>query len=238
MKIAVINGTEIKGCTYSMKNMFLKALGEDNEIAEFYLPKDCPVFCTGCKSCFLKDMSVCPHSKYIVPIWKSIVKSDLIVITSPTYVFHATGQLKALLDHLGKNWMVHSPQEELFSKQAVIITNAIGMGTKKVIKDIKDSLDFWGVARTYYVQQALYETDWENVKSDVKEKIQKQCDNISKKILKRKQVKPKLKVKVLFNACKFAQKMINKQQKQNGNEETADYKYWKQKGWLDGKKPY
>jgi multimeric flavodoxin WrbA len=54
MKITVINGTEIKGCTYHIKESFLETLRDDNEITEFYLPKNLPHFCCGCKNCFLK----------------------------------------------------------------------------------------------------------------------------------------------------------------------------------------
>jgi len=139
MYITVINGTEQKGCTFTMKEVFITILGTNNEISEFYLPRDCPVFCTGCKACFYKDISICPHSEYTVPIWSSILKSDLLIFTSPTYVFHLTGQMKALLDHFATKWMAHSPEKPMFRKQAVVITNAIGQGMGKTAGDIKDS---------------------------------------------------------------------------------------------------
>jgi hypothetical protein len=53
MNIVLINGTEVKGCTYHLKNIFLDVLREGNNIEEFYLPKDCPYFCCGCKTCFI-----------------------------------------------------------------------------------------------------------------------------------------------------------------------------------------
>ncbi len=238
MKIVVINGTEIKGCTHQMKQMLLQTLGQENDITEYSLPHDCPVFCTGCKGCFLADMSVCPHAKYTVPIWEQLSQAELIVITSPTYVFHVTGQLKALLDHYGSKWMVHSPDGKMFSKQAVVLTNAIGMGTKKVIRDIQDSLDFWGVAKTYHIQQTLHETDWSKISSHRKEKIQAQCDHVARKLSRHKTVKPRLKIRVLFHASKLAQKMIDKQQKKSGGTETQDHRYWQAHHWLDGEKPY
>ena len=90
-----------------MKEMFLSSIGSGHDITEFYLPRDCPVFCTGCKKCFYADISVCPHSEYTVPIWESILEADLLVLTSPTYVFHVTAQMKALLDHFATKWMAH-----------------------------------------------------------------------------------------------------------------------------------
>ena len=238
MNIVVINGTELKGCTFSMKDMFLSAMGEGHIITEYYLPKDCPVFCTGCKACFFKDISVCPHSQYTVPIWESISKADLLVFTSPTYVFNVTAQLKALLDHLATKWMAHSPEKQMFSKQAVIITNAIGQGMGKTVRSIKDSLDFWGVAHTYVVKQALFQAKWDIVDNKRKAKIKAQCELISMKVLKRKYAKPRLKIKGLFYIMKVAQIMINKSELKAGKESTKDYLYWKENGWLNKQKPW
>ena len=40
MHITIINGTEQKGCTYAMKEVFISALESDNKVTEFYLPKE------------------------------------------------------------------------------------------------------------------------------------------------------------------------------------------------------
>lgn len=79
MKIVVINGTEVKGCTYHIKEIFLSVLKKENEIIEFYLPKDMPHFCIGCKTCFFKSESLCPHVGYVMPIWNEMLKADLLV---------------------------------------------------------------------------------------------------------------------------------------------------------------
>ena len=238
MKITVINGTEQKGCTFSMKELFLSAMGEGHCVTEFFLPRDCPVFCTGCKACFFSDIKSCPHSRYTVPVWESILSADLLVFTSPAYVFHVTAQMKALLDHYGTKWIAHSPEKPLFSKQAVIITNAIGQGMGKAAAAIKDSLDYWGVARTYIVKQALFQAKWENVSPGRKKAINDQCKIIAKKIVRKKKVVPCLKVRLIFHLMKIAQKMIDKAELKAGREHSKDYLYWKENGWIDGKKPW
>ena len=49
MNIVAIYGTEHKGSTYNIVQLLLKKLmGEENELIEFYLPKDMPHFCKGC----------------------------------------------------------------------------------------------------------------------------------------------------------------------------------------------
>ena len=238
MKITVMNGTEQKGCTFAMKERFLSALGDGHEVTEYVLPRDCPVFCTGCKACFYSNISVCPHAQYTVPIWESILEADLLVFTSPTYAFHATAQMKALLDHLATKWMAHSPEKPMFGKQAVIITNAIGQGMRKTARDIKDSLDFWGVARTFVIKQALLRPRWDAVSGKRKQAIQKQCERVAGKLKTEQRVTPRLKIKLLFFVMKISQGMIDKSERKAGRERTKDYLYWKEMGWLDGKKPW
>ena len=238
MNILVINGTEQKGCTFAMKEVFLAAMGGGHDITEYFLPRDCPVFCAGCKACFFRDISVCPHSQYTAPIWESVLKADLLVFTSPTYVFHVTAQMKALLDHYGTKWMAHSPEKPMFSKQAVIITNAIGQGMGKTARDIKDSLDFWGVARTYIIKQALFQAKWDDVDDKRKSAVKAKCEKATAKIKSKKCVKPSIKIKILFFVMKLAQSMIDKGERKAGREHTKDYLHWKENGWLDGKKPW
>ena len=94
MKITVINGTEKRGVTRKLKDTFLEGF-TSAEITEFYLPKDCPAFCCGCTNCFMKGEEACKDYSYINAIEKSLIQADLIVMTSPSYVMHATGAMKA-----------------------------------------------------------------------------------------------------------------------------------------------
>ena len=146
MKIVVVNGTEIRGCTYHIKEAFLELLRQGNEICEFYLPKDLPHFCCGCKTCFFKSEKDCPHAEYVLPIWNALLSAELLVFTSPVYALRTTGQMKALLDHLCVHWMVHRPDDSMFTKKAVILTNAIGILNSGAQKEIATSLSWLGVS--------------------------------------------------------------------------------------------
>ncbi len=59
MNITVINGTEKRGVTYRLKDIFLSKFKDKANITEYYLPKDCPSFCNGCTNCILKGESTC-----------------------------------------------------------------------------------------------------------------------------------------------------------------------------------
>ncbi len=105
MKITVINGTEKHGVTYRMKEIFLEQFRDDSEITEYYLPKDGPGFCMGCTACFRNNPNLCKDADIVQKIEKSLLEADLLVFTSPAYVFHTTGAMKALLDHFGYRWI-------------------------------------------------------------------------------------------------------------------------------------
>ena len=106
MNITVINGTEKHGVTYRLKETFLTEFRDEANITEYYLPKDCPNFCVGCLNCTLKGEKTCKDAEYIRKMDESLLKADLIVMTSPAYVFHVTGAMKALLDHFAYRWML------------------------------------------------------------------------------------------------------------------------------------
>ena len=80
------------------------------EITEYFLPRDFGQFCTGCTKCFMDNETLCPHYKALQPITEALDTSDIIILASPVYVYHATGAMKSFLDHYGYRWMVHSPE--------------------------------------------------------------------------------------------------------------------------------
>ena len=164
MKITVINGTEKHGVTYRLKEIFLDELRDRSEITEFYLPRDCPGFCIGCTACFRTYEDKCKDAEYTQKIEKALLEADLLVFTSPAYVFHTTGAMKAMLDHFGYRWMPHRPAKEMFGKRAVIITQCLGAGGKSAAKDIKDSLSWWGVSDIRVCSfKLMSEIDWEKI---------------------------------------------------------------------------
>jgi len=126
----------------------------------------------------------------------------------------------------------------MFRKQAVVITNAIGQGMSKTAKDIKNSLDFWGVARTYVIQQALFSAKWDEVPEKRRAAVAAQCKHVAAKILSAKRVTPRLKIRALFIVMKLSQGMIDKGERKAGRGHTADYLHWQRNGWLEGKKPW
>ncbi|MCI8728393.1 MAG: flavodoxin family protein [Clostridia bacterium] len=236
MKITVINGTEKHGVTYRIKEIFLQNF-QGADVVEFYLPKDCPSFCIGCTSCFMKGENNCKDFDYTHKIEKSLIESDLIVMTSPAYVMHATGAMKSLLDHLGYRWMPHRPAPEMFGKRAVIITQCLGAGAKLTAKDIKHSLSWWGISKIGMFSGSLMsDIIWDKLSEKKRKKLTKKINKLAVRFSKINYAKPAhttLITKIKFKFCRMIQKKVRK----NGVV-GLDNEYWCNNGWLGKSRPW
>lgn len=237
MNITVINGTEKHGVTYRLKEMFLAEFKEKANITEYYLPKDCPNFCNGCISCTLKGENTCKDAEYIEKIDLSLLKADLIVMTSPAYVFHTTGAMKTLLDHFAYRWLPHRPAPEMFGKRAVILTQCLGAGAKSAAKDIKHSLSWWGISEIRVFTGALMgDIVWERLSEKKQAELTEKVKKLSQKFAQMDYSKPApvhLMTKLKFSVCRRMQQSLHK-----ADPEYLDGKYWAEQGWLGKTRPW
>lgn len=229
MKIAMIHGQNHRGSTYHIGAMLAEKLG--GEVTEFFLPRDFGEFCVGCNSCFMKAKEKCPHYEKLIPINKAIKEADVIILTSPVYVYHVTGPMKAWLDHYGHQWMVHRPDERMFTKQAVCISTAAGKGTKSTNQDMADSLWWWGVGKIYKYGENIHAVSYKTISEEMMQKIDKNTTALAEKIKSNiGHVKPGLKTRMFFNVMAKVQR--------GGGRVSVDADYWKAKGWTEGKRPW
>ena len=228
MKTVIIHGQSHTGSTCHIARILADKIG--GEISEFFLPKDFGEFCCGCTRCFTDSETKCPHYDKLATITQAIDEADVIILASPVYVYHATGAMKAFLDHYGYRWMVHRPEESMFKKQGVCISTAAGGGMRSTNKDMSDSLFFWGVAKIYKFGIGVAAIDWSKVPERKKQRIKKETESIATRIRRRQGgVKPGLKTKGFFWIMHLLQK--------NGWNE-ADMRYWKDKGWTGKARPW
>jgi len=231
MKIVIINGTEVKGCTYHIKEAFAAPLRNSHTITEFYLPKDMPHFCNGCKMCFIKDESLCPHSELVKPIWDAILEANLLVVTAPVYGLGIPAGLKAFFDHLCVYWMVHRANPAMFSKRAVVITNCVGMPfmAKSAQRDIVNALSWLGISRIRRLGVGLLEgVIWDELSEGRRIKIERKARQLG---LKHSNIHPagkSLKMRFKFLMCKIMHVAVFKKE----DTPSADNQYWIEQGWL------
>ena len=231
MNILTIMGTAHKGNTRAVVDLFLDEFKNgDNEFDEVILPNDFQNFCHGCANCILKGEEYCPHFKMVSPIIDKIEKADLIILATPVFVGSCTSSMKALLDHLAYMWLVHRPKATMFNKVGLIITSAGGSGVKATVKLLKNNLFYLGVPQVYNYGVTTMKMggnycDYKE-KDRIKGQVSKKAKQVKKSLIKRK---------VGFKT-KFFFKLFGMTQKDGWNK--VDSTYWKEQGWLDGKKPY
>ena len=228
MDIVIVHGQNHRGSTYHIARMIAEKTG--GEIKEFFLPRDFGEFCTGCGTCFADTETKCPHHAKLMPLTSAMDAADVIILASPVYCFHATGAMKAFLDHYGYRWMVHSPEGVMFRKQGVCVSTAAGAGMRSTIKDMRDSMFYWGTARIYELGAGVAAVNWDGVSEKKKRSIDKATSRIAKKLVTRcGKVKPGLKTRVVFF-------MMHLLQRKGFN--PRDVEHWKKNGWTGKKRPW
>jgi multimeric flavodoxin WrbA len=235
MKITIIYGNARKGSTYHCVQAVkeeLSRLGEV-EFTEFTLPRDLPHFCAGCFNCFFKGEDKCPHAGAVQPVAQALDAADGIILASPSYALEVTGALKALFDHLCYMWISHRPRESMFAKTGLVIATTAGAGAGTAVKTMKKNLKFWGVKRRYGFGTRVAAASWEDVKEKKKEKIEKKLMAMAGSFYRsaaNKRPGAGLFIRSLFAAMRNMQK--------SNPDDSTDKRYWKEKGWLNGARPF
>ncbi len=230
MKIVLIHGQNHKGSSYHIGRMVADKISADKEITEFFLPKDMNHFCLGCYKCIDGDEN-CPFYDEKRVIMSAVEAADLLIFTTPTYCMRASAPMKSFIDLTFTYWMVHRPRSCMFTKKAVVVSTAAGQGTKTAIEDVKNALFYMGVPQIETYGIAIQAMNWDMVKQKKKTKIEKDISKIAGKLSGLKKPKVGIKTRFIFGIMRMMQKGGM------GSSET-EKEYWKEKGWLAGKRPW
>lgn len=230
MKIVMINGQNHKGSSYNIGRMIANKISVKEDIVEFFLPRDLNHFCLGCYAC-IDDDTKCPFYEEKNRIMSAVESADVLIFTTPTYCMRASAPMKSFIDLTFNYWMVHRPRKCMFNKQAIVVSTAAGSGTKTAIKDIANTLLYWGVPSVETYGISVQAMNWAGVTDKKKQTIEKDTTKIANKVLKNKRVKVGLKTKALFMMMRMMQ------QKGWGSGE-AEKEYWEQNGWMGKERPW
>ncbi|MBQ9482985.1 MAG: NAD(P)H-dependent oxidoreductase [Ruminiclostridium sp.] len=230
MKIVLIHGQNHKGTTYHIGRSIADKIEGENEITEFFLPKDLEHFCLGCYKC-IEDVAACPFYSGKKVMIDAIDAADILIFTTPTYCLHVSAPLKAFIDLTFDMWMVHRPLESMFSKKAVIVSASAGSSTKSAMKDVQDALFYWGVPKIIKYGLPVQASNWQGVSDEKKAAIDKATGVIAKKLSSGKKPSVGIKTSFMFG-------IMGMMHKKGWNSSPVETEYWKEKGWLDGKKPW
>ena len=229
MKIVIIHGQSHKGSTCMVARELANKVG--GEVQEFFLPRDFDKPCCGCFICFQTELSRCPHFKELEPLARAILDADLLILESPVYVYHATGQMMSFLDHFGTWWVVHRPRPEMSEKQAVAICTAAGGGMKSTAKDMADGLEMWGIHKVYRLGVGVQAVrpDW--IPDRIMERIHRKTDKLANRIRKNAGRRGyNGRAKGWFSLMRFAHRHFPPSE--------PDYGYWEERGWHGTNRPW
>ena len=227
MKTVIINGQNHKGSTYNIGINLAHKLASDDEITEFFLPRDLNHFCLGCYSC-INDVKKCPFYNEKKIIADAMEEADLLILTSPNYCMMPSAPMKSFIDLFFEYWIPHRPQAHMFTKKAVVISTTAGMGAGKVCSQLKRTLAYWGVPYVKKYSLSVQASNWNDVSQKKKDKIEKDITKIANKIKKSKQKKPSLYIRFMFNMMALTKK----------NPDDPESVQWQKQGWLDGTRPW
>ncbi len=230
MKVVIIHGQNHKGSSYNIGRMIANKISGEEAITEFFLPRDLNHFCLGCYAC-IDDDTRCPFYEEKNKIMSAVEAADVLIFTTPTYCMRASAPMKSFIDLTFNYWMVHRPRKCMFTKKAIVVSTAAGSGTKSAIKDITNTLLYWGVPYVLSYGISVQAMNWNAVADKKKEKIEKDTTKLADKVLKKKQVKAGIKTKALFMMMRMMQKM-------GWGSSDAEKEYWEQKGWLGKERPW
>ena len=229
MNVTIIHGQNHQESSYHAGRFLVNQFNDVEELHEFFLPDDLPVFRIGCYRCMHEGEEYCPHYQYLKPITQAIESSDLLIFTTPVYCFHVSAPMKTLLDHYFTWWESHRPKATMYNKQAVIISSGAGAGMKSAIQDIKTSLSHWGISNIKicgFRSQAIH---WSDVNQKNKHNVQQKLIKIANSL--KQPPHPQIKTKAMFMIMRVTQlKKWSACQK--------DYDYWQEQGWLGKKRPW
>lgn len=229
MKIVMIHGQSHEGSTCMVARELADKVG--GEAREFFLPRDFGQPCRGCYACFKTDLSNCPHFRELEPLKRAILDADLLILDSPVYVYHATGQMMSFLDHFGTWWVVHRPMPEMSGKQAVAISTAAGGGMKSTVKDMADSLEMWGVRKVYKLGVGVQAVGPDEIPERIMGTIHRKTDKLAKQIRENADRRGyNGRTKRWFYVMRFAHRHFPPAE--------PDYGYWEERGWHGKKRPW
>ena len=230
MKIVMLNGQNHKGSTYHIGRMIADKIAGDNEIIEFFFPRDLNHFCMGCYQC-IENEKACPYYEEKKVILDAIEEADLLIVTTPTYCMHVSAPLKSFIDLSFDYWMSHRPRKSMFTKRAVIVSTSAGSSPKSAMKDVEDALFYMGVPSITKYGVAVQAMNWDGIKASKKEKIDKDTTRIAQKM--NKVEKPHVGIKT-----RFVFYMMRMMQKNGWGSSPVEKEYWAQNGWLGSKRPW
>jgi multimeric flavodoxin WrbA len=177
-------------------------------------------------------MEYCPHKEMVLPAKEKILKADLLIVATPVYILHMTGQLKTFIDHFSSMFLMHRPEISMFKKQLVVVATSAGPVYKNTIKEVKECFTYLGIPKVYGLGSTIHAESYSTLSDEKKDKIDGKCSKIAskvKKVYKRGHYHTPFKSKFNFMIYRIIQSKVAME---------TDKAYWTANGWFDKNRPW
>jgi len=202
-----------------------------NKVLEIDLQKENLPYCAGCLNCVKKGIEFCPHSDQTLLLREKILEADTIIVASPVYILHMSGQLKTFLDHYPSLFLVHRPEKSMYKKQLIVVATAAGPACKQTLKEIKECFTFFGISRIYKMGIGVQADNYKTITLSKMKEIETKADKIVKKVNKNENSKKvSLKIRMWFYISRIMQKKVKVSD--------IDYSYWEKNNWFKKGRPW
>jgi multimeric flavodoxin WrbA len=194
------------------------------EIETIYLGHQQIGPCRGCRVCFDRGEEKCPLKDDLLDIKARMRAADGILVASPVYVDDVSGITKTWIDRLAH--VCHRP--EFAGKSAYLVVTVGSSPTAHSLRTMKLALSTWGF---HIVGQAGFKTGAlmkpAAMKARYQEKVVKIAQRFFQALHTREFARPSFMSLMMFKIQQLAW------QKASLKQDTIDYQYWKNLGWLD-----
>lgn len=232
MKIlAIIGSPRANGNTYKTIKRIEERISQKDPSVEFeylQLSKTELTPCKGCYVCIERGEGCCPLKDERENIELKIKQAVAVIFASPVYTYNVSWIMKNMLDRFA--YRCHRPDFHGKKAMVVITTGAVGLGfVQFILSFMIGTMGFVTCAKAGLTYAPAHE---KNPKKTAKEtsRLNKQADLFYNKIKDNTIKKPTF-IKML--TFRMQQKAFA-----NAPANSADYKFWNEKGWLANEESY
>ncbi|HYE84102.1 MAG TPA: NAD(P)H-dependent oxidoreductase [Clostridia bacterium] len=222
-KVTVFIGSPRKQATYQAVQEFEKNLKSYGEIDfEYIFLKDYHLeYCSGCCLCFDKGEEYCPLKDDRDVLLERLDGSDGVIFATPSYSFQVTAPMKNLLDRLA---FVHHRPRFMGKSFTSIVTYGIfgGASIVKYLEFTGENLGFHA-ARGCSLMTLSPMTKRQHRK--ISQKIEKASMRYYKELMRQTPPTPSFLRLMIFRLSRTTMNLFR-------DEESRDYRYYKEKGWF------
>ena len=223
-RVTAFIGSPRKRATYQAVQEFEKNLKSYGEIEfEYVFLKDYKLeFCTGCCLCFDKGEEFCPLQDDRDVLLEKLYQSDGVVFATPSYSFQVTAPMKNLLDRMA--FCHHRPR--FFDKTFTAIVTYGIYGGDSIVKYLESMGQNFGFKTTRGCSLMTLEPRTESQQAKISEKISQVSRRFFEELMSQRPMPPSFMQVFVFRLSRTAIKLLL-------DENWRDYRYYKEKGWLE-----